>query len=254
MAAAAGVTSNVASGYYTTAQSVTLSTTEATGEIYYTLDGTTPTSAKTKYTAPISLVTGTSTTLKAVTVAEGMDNSTVLTLYIVVAEAFLAKIRRAVRRNTSTDVDAELTDIIAECRADLQSVGVTSAKANDETDSLILGAVRCFARWKFGMSNEDAAANREDYMMLRDELRRRRDYISYAITFVCKDGATAKADISITFNGETKETDSSGTAVFYYVKSGVNQEYTVSGTGYASQTVDLDVTADATINVALTAG
>ncbi len=177
MAQAASVISSVTSGHYTTAQEVTLSTTEATGEIYYTLDGTTPTSAKTKYTEPIELGTGTKTTIKAVTVTEGKDNSEVLTLYVVVEESFLAKIRRAVRRNTSTDVDAELTDIIAECRADLISLGVTPAKANSETDSLILGAVRCFARWKFGLSNEDAEANREDYMRLRDELRRRTAYV-----------------------------------------------------------------------------
>jgi hypothetical protein len=98
-----------------------------------------------------------------------------------VAAAYLTKIRRAVRRNASTDVDAEITDIIEECRLDLQSLGVTPTKAADETDSLILGAVRCFARWKFGLSNEDAAANREDYMMLRDELRRRTDYTTEAV-------------------------------------------------------------------------
>ncbi len=93
-----------------------------------------------------------------------------------VSADYLAKIRRAVRRNTSTDVDAELTDIIEECRLDLQQLGVLKAKAEDETDSLILGAVRSFARWKFGLSNEDADKNREDYMLQRDELRRRSDY------------------------------------------------------------------------------
>jgi hypothetical protein len=97
-----------------------------------------------------------------------------------VSADYLAKIRRAVRRNQSTDVDAELTDIIEECRLDLQQLGVLESKATDETDSLILGAVRCFARWKFGLSNEDAEANREDYMMLRDELRRRTDYTEEA--------------------------------------------------------------------------
>jgi hypothetical protein len=253
MAAAASVTANVLSGYYTTVQTVTLSTTETTGEIYYTLDGTTPTSAKTKYTAPLVLATGTENTLKAVTVAEGMDDSAVTTLYIVIAESFLAKIRRSVRRNTSTDVDAELTDIIAECREDLLSIGIVADKANSETDSLILGAVRCFARWKFGLSNEDADKNRDDYMQLRDELRRKGDYISYAITFVCKASNVAVADVAITFNGETKETDAAGTAVFYYVSAGVNQEYTVIKSGYVSQAVDLDVTATATVNVALVA-
>lgn len=93
-----------------------------------------------------------------------------------VSESYLAKVRRAVRRNPSNEVDDELTDIIEECRLDLQQLGVLATKTTDETDGLILGAVRCFARWKFGLSNEDAAQNREDYMSLRDELRRRTDY------------------------------------------------------------------------------
>jgi hypothetical protein len=168
-----------------------------------------------------------------------------------VSAGYLTKIRRAVRRNTGTDVDAELTDIIEECRLDLQTLGISQTKAESETDSLILGAVRCFARWKFGLSNEDAEANRDDYMMLRDELRRKRDYMSYAITFVCKDGIVPVADAEITFNGETKETDAAGTAVFYYVNAGVNQEYTVTATGYTTQVVDLDITANATVNIAL---
>lgn len=171
-----------------------------------------------------------------------------------VSESYLAKIRRAVRRNSSDEVDDELTDIIEECRLDLQQLGITSEKTNDETDSLILGAVRCFARWKFGLSNDDAGSNREDYMTLRDELRRRTDYNSYTITFICKDGITPKADASIIFNGETKETNSAGTAVFYGVAAGVNLEYTVSLTGYATQMVDLDVSASATVNTALVAG
>ncbi len=97
-----------------------------------------------------------------------------------VTAAYLTKIRRAVRRNTSTDVDAELTDIIEECRLDLQQLGVLQTKAEDETDSLILGAVRSFARWKFGLSNEDAERNREDYMLQRDELRRKASYTEEA--------------------------------------------------------------------------
>lgn len=93
-----------------------------------------------------------------------------------VSPEYLTKVRRAVRRNQNTEVDAELTDIIEECRLDLRQLGVLQTKVEDETDSLILGAVRSFSRWKFGLSNEDAAANREDYMMQRDELRRRREY------------------------------------------------------------------------------
>ena len=92
-----------------------------------------------------------------------------------VSPEYLAKLRRAVRRQPDDDVDAELTDIAEECRLDLQSLGVTKEKTEDETDGLILGAVRCFVRWKFGANNPEAAANREDYMTLRDELRKRVD-------------------------------------------------------------------------------
>ena len=94
-----------------------------------------------------------------------------------VTAGYLTKIRRAVRINTDTDFDAELTDIIEECRLDLQALGITAARATSETDSLILGAVRSFARWKFGLDDKSSAANREDYMLQRDELRRRSDYL-----------------------------------------------------------------------------
>lgn len=98
-----------------------------------------------------------------------------------VSAAYLTKIRRAVRIQTDTDMDAELTDIIEECRLDLQRLGVLSTKATDETDSLILGAVRSFARWKFGLNDEDSAANREDYMLQRDEIRRTDSYITEVV-------------------------------------------------------------------------
>ena len=98
-----------------------------------------------------------------------------------VSADYLNKLRRAVRRNSSTDIDAELTDIIEECRLDLQTLGVLKTLAESETDSLILGAVRCYARWKFGLSNEDATQNREDYYTLRDELRRKADYTVEAV-------------------------------------------------------------------------
>lgn len=93
-----------------------------------------------------------------------------------VSADYLAKLRRAVRRGENAEVDAELTDIIEECRLDLITLGVLEEKANDEADPLILGAVRCFVRWKFGQNNEEAAVNRDDYMQLRDEIRKRVAY------------------------------------------------------------------------------
>lgn len=95
-----------------------------------------------------------------------------------VSQNYLNKIRRAVRRLPDTDIDEELIDIIEECREDLQSIGVLASKTNDETDKLILGAVRCFARWKFGSASDDGMANQNDYMALRGELNKKGDYIA----------------------------------------------------------------------------
>ena len=86
---------------------------------------------------------------------------------------YLAKLRRAVRLKTATaDSTAELTDLIEECRADLIRIGILPDKASDETDPLILGAVRCFVRWKWAQTPEDETGNMRDYMLMRDELRR----------------------------------------------------------------------------------
>jgi len=93
-----------------------------------------------------------------------------------VTSGYLAKLRRAVRVGQNEDIDAELIDLIEECRHDLMELGVLSTKANDETDSLILGAVRGFVRWKFGLNNPDADRLHAEYDIMRDELRRRGDY------------------------------------------------------------------------------
>lgn len=88
-----------------------------------------------------------------------------------VTQAYLNKLRRAVRRKVDVDIDAELTDIIEECRLDLVRIGLDAEKVNDETDSLILGAVRCYVRWKFGLNAEDAERNREGYEQLKSDLQ-----------------------------------------------------------------------------------
>ena len=89
-----------------------------------------------------------------------------------VSAEYLDKIRFAVRRTTGTQVDAELTDIIEQCRADLIRIGISKATAEDETNSLVLGCVRCYARWQFGINGDDADRNRDDYLLLADNLRK----------------------------------------------------------------------------------
>jgi len=64
-----------AAGTYNTYQSVTLSTATAGASIYYTTNGSTPTTSSTRYTGAISV--SQNTTVKAIAVKAGMTNSAV---------------------------------------------------------------------------------------------------------------------------------------------------------------------------------
>ncbi len=74
---AATPTFSPAAGTYTAAQSVTLSDPTPGALIYYTTNGTTPTTASNLYTGPIAV--STTTTIKALAVASGFLNSAVAT-------------------------------------------------------------------------------------------------------------------------------------------------------------------------------
>lgn len=158
-----------------------------------------------------------------------------------VTQSYLAKLRRAVRRRPDIDIDAELTDIINECRLDLASVGIT--KADDETDSLILGAVRCYVRWKFGLNSEDAERNMNGYFLLKDEISKKHLYNSYKVTFTVTKNSVAVPHETVYFDKQEELTNTLGVAVFY-VQPGNGLEYSV-----LSETDEIDVTADTEVTV-----
>lgn len=90
-----------------------------------------------------------------------------------VTENYLYKVRFAVRTvSTDSNVLRELTDIIEECRAHMIAVGVKKDVAEDETNPLVLGCVRSFARAKFSDDRDEKAANMADYRLQVDELRK----------------------------------------------------------------------------------
>jgi len=72
---AAAPTFSPAAGTYTSAQNVTLSTTTDGATIYYTTDGTTPTTSSNAYSTAIPV--SSTTTIKAMATATGYDNSSV---------------------------------------------------------------------------------------------------------------------------------------------------------------------------------
>jgi hypothetical protein len=161
-----------------------------------------------------------------------------------VTQSYLTKLRRAVRRNMDADIDAELTDIIEECRLDLLTSGVVTA--NSETDSLILGAVRCYVRAKFGLNSNDAERNMRDYEKLKDDLMKKRDYRGYKVTFTVTRSAVAAKDVTVYFYGQTAITNTAGIAVIYNVLAGNQLEYVIE-----NKTAKIDVTANATVTVEL---
>ena len=75
VATAATPSASPAPGTYSSAQSVTLTSSTSGASIYYTLDGSTPTSSSTLYSGPFTL--SSSATLKAIATASGFANSAV---------------------------------------------------------------------------------------------------------------------------------------------------------------------------------
>ena len=72
---AATPTFSPAAGTYTSAQTVTISDTTSGAAIYYTTNGTTPTTSSTKYSTPVSV--SSTETIEAIAVASGYTNSAV---------------------------------------------------------------------------------------------------------------------------------------------------------------------------------
>lgn len=94
-----------------------------------------------------------------------------------VTSPYLAKIKRAVRiASAASEITAELTDTVEECRADLTRLGIPTAVVNDEDDVHILDAVKRYARWRFAMDASEALRCQAEYHEKADELRKSAGY------------------------------------------------------------------------------
>jgi hypothetical protein len=110
-ATASTPTFSPAQGTYTSTQAVTLSDTTAGASIYYTTDGSTPTSGSTLYTGPISV--SASETINAIAVETGYNNSAVASAaYTIVPTASLPTFSPAPGTYTSAQ-SVSLTDATA---------------------------------------------------------------------------------------------------------------------------------------------
>ena len=84
---AAKPTTSVSADTYSTTQSISLSSTTSGASIYYTTNGTVPTILSTLYSSPISVAA--TTTISAIAVKAGMNNSDVMTSTYVIAPFYV---------------------------------------------------------------------------------------------------------------------------------------------------------------------
>jgi hypothetical protein len=94
-------------GTYTSTQDVTITDGTSGATIYYTTDGSTPTSSSTKYTEPVAV--SSSTTLKAIAISSGTSSPVATASYVIEAPAAAPEISLAAGTYTGTQV-IKITD------------------------------------------------------------------------------------------------------------------------------------------------
>lgn len=83
----------------------------------------------------------------------------------------LDEIKPKLRISASTTAfNGEVTDLIDAARLDLILSGVTSTKANDDTDALIKRAVDLYCKANFGWANPEAERLQKSYDLLKMHL------------------------------------------------------------------------------------
>lgn len=135
---------------------------------------------------------------------------------------------KQVLRISNTAYDVEITDLIEACKLDLKLAGVLTIS---ETDKLIKRAILVYVKANFGYDNPDADRLLKAYKMLRNHLAISIDYAYYSVTI------NAGSQCTVTFNGEAKQTNTTGTAIFHsrtknhvsYIVNGVTNYIDITG-------------------------
>jgi uncharacterized protein len=106
----ANVTASPAQGAVAAGTNVTLATATAGATIYYTTDGTVPTTTSAVYAAPITI--DKDTTIKAVAVKTGLDNSDVATLTYTILQANTIAAVRAMELQSNVQTSGVVTAVL----------------------------------------------------------------------------------------------------------------------------------------------
>ncbi|MFZ7946324.1 chitobiase/beta-hexosaminidase C-terminal domain-containing protein [Neobacillus sp. 19] len=106
----ANVTVTPAAGAVAAGTTVTLATATADAKIYYTTDGSEPTAASTEYKAPIKI--DADTTIKALAVKDGLDNSDVATFAYTILQAQTIAEVRAMELQSNVQTSGVVTAVL----------------------------------------------------------------------------------------------------------------------------------------------
>ncbi|MGM7635638.1 head-tail connector protein [Bacillus sp. Hm123] len=79
-------------------------------------------------------------------------------------------------RVSHVELDDEITDLIEAARHDLMLSGISSEKANNDTDPLIKRAIVTYCKANFGYDNPEADRFGDSYKMLKQHLSLAGDY------------------------------------------------------------------------------
>lgn len=137
-------------------------------------------------------------------------------------------------RISNTAFDAEITDLIASAEADLAISGIYNV---DNTDVLTKRAISTYVKANFGWDNLDAERLMGAYDLLKNHMTLSLDYVFYKVTI-----NTSEQQL-ITFDTTVRETNDSGTAIFY-TRAKDHIPYIIAG-----EISYVDVTEDVVINV-----
>jgi hypothetical protein len=124
-------------------------------------------------------------------------------------------------RISNAAYDEEIDNLILEAKEDLEWVGILPAKIID-TDVLIKRAILTYCKANFGLNNPDSVKLQLSYEAIRNHLAMSIDYIYFTVTIIATEQGT------ITFDGETKESNDAGVAIFYS-KAQDHVEYILDG-------------------------
>lgn len=138
-------------------------------------------------------------------------------------------------RITSVDFDDEINSLIATCKKDLEIAGIYNV---DESDPMIINAATLYCKANFGYDNPEAERFMMTYENIKEKISLASEYSRYKVTIL------AGEQCRVTFDGETKETDSSGEVIFY-IREKNHVPFSIAGGETQYQDIDGDTVINA---------